>query len=305
MKRARFMVEMVDSADRIPIREISRVTGVNSVTLRAWERRYGLLKPKRTAKGHRLYSLADVNRVKEIQTWLSRGLAIGKVKSVLADTCISSRQDSLQEDHWTCLSAELEILLRHLDGQQVDKFVAEIFALYPPDMIADKLLTPLLTRLKRPGFATVTQLAFLHQHFVEKLYTTCSYQRQNSRGAAVVIVKLQFTDDDLLPLLLTYGLLIQGYRAEYWGTIPREEWLFVIEKCQPRCLILYSESVLRTAELQQLRKLATKTKTPLLISGKAVCLLDEESFGSEWFLGENIQQTLAQVNKRFSVVERE
>ena len=38
-----------------PIREVARITGVNAVTLRAWERRYGLIVPHRTAKGHRLF----------------------------------------------------------------------------------------------------------------------------------------------------------------------------------------------------------------------------------------------------------
>ena len=37
-----------------PIREVSRLTGVNAVTLRAWQRRYGLVQPARTEKGHRL-----------------------------------------------------------------------------------------------------------------------------------------------------------------------------------------------------------------------------------------------------------
>ena len=39
----------------LAIGELARRTGVNPVTLRAWERRYGLLKPQRTANLHRLY----------------------------------------------------------------------------------------------------------------------------------------------------------------------------------------------------------------------------------------------------------
>ena len=38
----------------LPIRTVSILTGVHSVTLRAWERRYGLITPQRTPKGHRL-----------------------------------------------------------------------------------------------------------------------------------------------------------------------------------------------------------------------------------------------------------
>ena len=56
-----------------PIREVSRLTGVNPVTLRAWERRYGLIQPTRTESGHRLYSMADVEAVRSI--WHGRSAA--------------------------------------------------------------------------------------------------------------------------------------------------------------------------------------------------------------------------------------
>ena len=49
-----------------PIRTISNLTGVNAVTLRAWERRYNLIRPQRTPKGHRLYTQADVDRARSI-----------------------------------------------------------------------------------------------------------------------------------------------------------------------------------------------------------------------------------------------
>jgi DNA-binding transcriptional MerR regulator len=53
-----------------PIREVSRLTGVNPVTLRAWERRYGLIQPTRTESGHRLYSQANIEAIRSILAWL-------------------------------------------------------------------------------------------------------------------------------------------------------------------------------------------------------------------------------------------
>ena len=44
----------------MPIGEVARRTGVTVPTLRAWERRYGLLLPVRTAGGHRRYTDEDV-----------------------------------------------------------------------------------------------------------------------------------------------------------------------------------------------------------------------------------------------------
>ena len=59
----------------LPIREVARQTGVNAVTLRAWERRYGLIVPQRTPKGHRLFSAEHVQRILTILTWLNRGVS--------------------------------------------------------------------------------------------------------------------------------------------------------------------------------------------------------------------------------------
>ena len=47
-----------------PIRTVSAETGVNPITLRAWERRYGLVNPRRTDTGHRLYP-APASRVND------------------------------------------------------------------------------------------------------------------------------------------------------------------------------------------------------------------------------------------------
>lgn len=66
-----------------PIGEVARETGVNSVTLRAWERRYGLLKPQRTPKGHRLYTRRDIQRVRRIVRLVDQGIPVGRVRSVL------------------------------------------------------------------------------------------------------------------------------------------------------------------------------------------------------------------------------
>ena len=46
------------------IGELSRRSGVSPELLRAWERRYRLLRPTRSAGGLRLYSLEDLERVR-------------------------------------------------------------------------------------------------------------------------------------------------------------------------------------------------------------------------------------------------
>ena len=76
--------EAVRQDELFPIREVARLTGINPVTLRAWERRYGLIQPTRTESGHRLYSMHDVEAVREILGWIERGVAVSKVGKILA-----------------------------------------------------------------------------------------------------------------------------------------------------------------------------------------------------------------------------
>jgi len=67
-----------------PIRHVCAETGINDVTLRAWERRYGLVRPQRTAHGHRLYSASDIARIRRIQELLAQGIPVSQVHRVLA-----------------------------------------------------------------------------------------------------------------------------------------------------------------------------------------------------------------------------
>ena len=56
---------------------VSRRTGVAVTTLRAWESRYGVLRPSRTEGGHRLYSEEDVDRVLAVLRLTAQGWSVG------------------------------------------------------------------------------------------------------------------------------------------------------------------------------------------------------------------------------------
>src|SRR5690242_10461493 len=67
------------------IGELSRRLGVSDHALRAWERRYGLLQPVRTAGGFRLYTEADERRVRRMQAHLARGLSAAQAAQAALD----------------------------------------------------------------------------------------------------------------------------------------------------------------------------------------------------------------------------
>lgn len=58
------------------IGEVATRTGLTPATIRAWERRYGLLAPRRTGGGQRLYSEADVAALQAVRTRVEDGWAV-------------------------------------------------------------------------------------------------------------------------------------------------------------------------------------------------------------------------------------
>jgi MerR family transcriptional regulator, light-induced transcriptional regulator len=134
--------EAASGEARYPIREVSRLTGVNAVTLRAWQRRYGLVQPARTEKGHRLYSEQDIRHIEAILSWLERGVSIGQVKGLLGDS-----QSVAPSDHWQQSQESLWQLLLDLKTRQLEQGLNDLIASYPFDLVRSQLLEPVLDRL--------------------------------------------------------------------------------------------------------------------------------------------------------------
>lgn len=82
------------------IGEFARICGINATTLRAWQHRYGLLKPLRTDGGHRQYSDDDVQQALTILDWVRKGVPVSQVKPLLARPHVRRTNNwlSLQEN---------------------------------------------------------------------------------------------------------------------------------------------------------------------------------------------------------------
>ncbi|QSX29274.1 MerR family transcriptional regulator [Shewanella cyperi] len=126
------------------IGEVATLCGVNPVTLRAWQRRYGLVVPLRTPKGHRLYTQDHLDRVREILAWLDKGVAISKIKPLLSDS--SARPEF--GDEWQQLSSSLEQAVIRLDSDGLQRLLDDAQRLYPFGVLRRQLLQPWLRRLE-------------------------------------------------------------------------------------------------------------------------------------------------------------
>src|SRR6056297_699800 len=160
-----------------PIRVVSRLTGINPVTIRAWERRYGLVMPERTPGGHRLYSRADVEVLRAASRLVDQGVSIRRASRLLDDP-VHPRED--REDRF------LERFQERLHALDEDGMSAVLEA----SLSADTADTDaqLLDRL--PGL--VPGLPRLEQRFLdgwlEGLLAFRIYQRVAQPGERRVLV---------------------------------------------------------------------------------------------------------------------
>ncbi|MCG6282396.1 MerR family transcriptional regulator, partial [Vibrio diabolicus] len=129
-------------------REVSEITGVKPVTLRAWQRRYNLVQPQRTAKGHRLYTDADIQTIRQIQSWLLKGVSIGKVSQLLqgsgGDIAESPELHTELEECETLLSA-----LAQLNRGKAESVLATVMKEYPLNHVERQFLLPVVDALDK------------------------------------------------------------------------------------------------------------------------------------------------------------
>jgi DNA-binding transcriptional MerR regulator len=133
-------------SDKLPMRTVAALTGVNPITLRAWERRYGLVRPLRTDKGHRLYTHEHVEQIRRVLALAERGVPIGRMREVLASE--RPRQpDAGVRGPWAIYVERMAAATTRFDEAELDRIYDEALSLQPIDRITSALLLPLLARL--------------------------------------------------------------------------------------------------------------------------------------------------------------
>ncbi|MCL7461762.1 MerR family transcriptional regulator [Pseudomonas sp. NW5] len=262
----------------LPIREVARQTGINPVTLRAWERRYGLIVPQRTAKGHRLYSHAHIERVRAIQRWLGRGVAVSQIADLLASE-IPPASDTANP--WEQLRSELFEAVVALAERQLDDLYNRALALYPPQPLCQHLLLPLFEQLEQRWqgqFGASLERVFFRSWLRSKLGARVYHNNRQRQGAPLLLANL--SELPMEPGLWLCAWLLSDSPCAVdvldW-VVPPGELNLAVERLKPRAVLLYSSQALEMAQLRrQLPRLHAACPVPLLLAGPVVRIHQEE-----------------------------
>lgn len=261
------------SSPLYPIREVSRLTGVNSVTLRAWERRYGLIRPQRTPKGHRLYAREDIRRVERILQWLNRGVPVSQVRDLL-EKAEPTANDAPPPDisDWESQRQRLLQAIDALDSDTLEVLFNRSMALYPASLCVTELWQPVIDQFEErwnDQFGAELQRRLLESFLRTRVGIRLYHANQATRGARLLLLRLPEERDLLRLLLLALVASASGFRVEWLDTaLPLNELPLAAERFKADAVLMTSGYAEHSDLIRrQLPRLAEQLERPLCLVG--------------------------------------
>lgn len=270
-----------------PIREVSRLTGVNPVTLRAWERRYGLILPTRTESGHRLYTMTDIERVHSILGWIDRGVAVSKVGKILAkiaplEALSHIIPNELVHADYAQWQEQVKAAVSAFDEVQLERVYGLIFSSYPLTVAFQDILLPLWKQLlqRRDAFGHVSEWMFLDGFLRARVLQRLLLVRvMQPRRVVACALNEQCRELEVLTTALFLAGADSAIQVMSIGQ-PFDELTLICERIKPNALVLLSNHAPAPELSRRLNRLAMSLDCQLLLAGDVAELMQDSLRGS-------------------------
>ena len=139
-----------DTGPRLRIGELSRRTGVRADTLRAWERRYGLLRPERTEGGFRLYGSADEARVRAMTARIEAGVSAAEAARLAVASAPAAEADgdgATGGEPLTASADALRVALEAFDDSGANAVLDEALSRLTLETVAEGVVLPAMRQI--------------------------------------------------------------------------------------------------------------------------------------------------------------
>ena len=257
------------AAERLPIRTIASLTGVNPITLRAWERRYGLIRPSRTAKGHHLYTHDHVEQIRRVLALVDRGVPISRVRELLDD---ETKASIAAHGPWRDYLERMAAPIARFDEPELDRIYDEALSLHPVERVTTRLILPLLAHLGErwkdlPG--AIAEEHFFATYMRSKLGARLQHRMRYASGPRLVAACAPGEQHELGLLLFALEAQSAGMRVVVLGADTPLQDAAMAQRRSGSEAIVISSSIDPAPELfhQALPKLTGELGVPVFVGG--------------------------------------
>lgn len=259
------------AGDRLPIRTVASLTGVLPVTLRAWERRYGLIRPQRTPTGHRYYTRDHVDHIHRVLALTAQGVPISDVRRSLAGSEEKSAA-ARPADPWSRYLEGMARAIARFDDAALDEVYDDALSLHPIERVTDRLLMPLLEEIGRRWERQVGGVAeehFFAVYLRNKLGARLHHRRPRS-GPKLLLACAPGEHHEIGLLLFALAANDAGLRCVPLGAnIPLTELAPAALRAGCRAIVISSSVDPEPVMLRQaLPELVAQARIPVFVGGQ-------------------------------------
>lgn len=138
---------LADSAGPYRIQVVAEMTSVPEPTLRAWERRYGIPTPERTASGYRLYGARDVEQLRKMRALCESGLSAREAAERVRAQALPHAKPRSSEDPYASARDALLAAVTAFDVDALDLALRRMLFLSDATTLLDRILAPVLVQV--------------------------------------------------------------------------------------------------------------------------------------------------------------
>lgn len=254
------------------IHRFSKLTGLSTHLIRAWERRYGLVNPVRGANRYRLYNDEDVRLFRYLKSKVDGGLSIGELAETGREQLLKDAQREFsiipaETPPAEGLVAELARALLENDRAAFERKLNGALAVIPFEEALHRFLLPLQTHvgeLWHEGKLGVAQEHFASNQIKQKLFSALNQLRLVEEGPRIVVACPAQEWHEIAAMTAAYLCAVRGCRVHYLGAnLPTPDLAHYCRQIHPTYVLL-SMTVERTvAETQALVQEIVGLLTPI------------------------------------------
>ena len=290
---------MVSTTPAFNLKVVLKETGLTADTLRAWERRYGLPVPQRTAGGHRLYSQRDIETIKWLMKRQAEGFSISRAVDMWKEQLSSGADPLAGSVQGTLVSASaipaqyafdttLDALrTRWIEGclnfseSSSEQILNQAFSMFPVEVVCIEILQRGISEIGNLWYenrASVQQEHFASSLAMRRLDALLASSAPPTRNQTVLLGCPAEEWHTLTPLLLSLLLRRRGLNVIYLGAnVPTEQFSNTVKNVRANLVVLVAQQLITAATLQQTALALSSQNIPIAFGGR----IFEVHFGLE------------------------
>lgn len=257
-------------------------TGLTPATIRAWERRYEVLKPKRSTGGHRLYSEEEINLLKWLVARKKEGMSISRAVELWRNQAF---EPPVQTEEASIMKATIPI-----NGGTLDEFrrtwveaclafneieaelvTSKALAVAAPEAVCTEVLQKGLAEMGEGWYAGAINVQ--QEHFASALVSRhlnalFSVAPMPTRPERLLAVCPPGETHDLALLMLAFMLRWRGWEVIYLGAdIPLDRLDETLQATSPKLVISVAQTLPGAASLFELAEFTNARSIPMAYGG--------------------------------------